>query len=199
MPNWPQHGDSLFASGLDWEAEAKLGESWHPLLAYAMGYKEAADTVVEAVIAKKCPPDSVGYAVCFLYRHFIELMLKGLINLGTMLEERREDYPRDHSIYALWTKCRPLLELAFPNGEKVDTDAVENCIREMATLDPSGEAFRYAEDKKGRPTLRQPVQLDLANMRDVMDRMSGFLGGSYDALDELVQLQADIDADNLSD
>jgi hypothetical protein len=195
VANWPQPGDSLFRSGPDWETEALLEGFGDWFLSYATGYKVAADGVVERVEAKEASPDIVGYAVCFLYRHYIELMLKGLINVGTMLESREPDYPKHHRIDDLWRQCRPLLEKASPEGERTDTDAVERCINELAQMDRSGEAFRFGEDRDGRPTLPKATQISLTNMRDVMNRIAGFLEGSYDWMYELLQCQGDMDAD----
>ncbi|MGH9789798.1 MAG: hypothetical protein ACRD5W_01190 [Candidatus Acidiferrales bacterium] len=191
---WPQPGDSLLAAGPDWENEALLNVFVDGFLHYALGYKEAADLVVQATEAGSASRDAAGLAVCFMYRQYLELMLKGLINLGRMLEHRTSGYPPHHRIADLWKECRELLEKAFPEGEKGDTDAVEECIKELAGLDPVGEAFRYAADKKRAPSLTHNVQLNLRNIRDVMARMNGYLTGSYDALDELVQAQADMDS-----
>lgn len=195
MSEWPRSGDSLFANGLDWESEALLGVSLDSFLSYALAYKEAADAVIGSVQAKSVSPDAVGYPICFLYRHYVELMLKGLIKLGTRLEGGIGEYPRIHQIDQLWKQCRPLLERAFPEGEKADTDAVERCIVELASLDPSGEVFRYGEDQGGKPTLPNGVQLNLVNMRDVISSIGGLLEGSYDGMSELLQYQADIDSE----
>lgn len=194
MSDWPKSGDSLFAGG-DWEAEALAGGSSDWVLAYATAYKEAADAVVEAVQAKNVPPDAVSYAVVFLYRHYVELMLKGLIILGAKLEQINVDYSEDgHKIDLLWTRCRAFLERTFPDGEKADTDAVEERIKELISKDPSGEAFRYGEDKRGKPYLPEAVQFNLTNMRGVINGMAGLLEGSYDGMSELLQCQADIDS-----
>jgi len=127
------------------------------------------------------------YPICFLYRHHIELMLKALIKLGGQLRYGRADYPKDHRIRQLWQACRPLLEHACPDGNRADTQIVENCISEFAALDPSGESFRYDEDRQGNPNFTKDFQLNLGNMRDVMNRLSGFLTGSYDYMSELLQ------------
>ena len=193
---WPQAGDSLIASGIDWETEALIDVSWDSFLTYAIGYKKAADSVVVAVEARETAADLAVYPVCFLYRHYIELMLKGLITLGNQLRDRTSDYPKHHRIRDLWNTCRPLVESACPEGDPADTQTVEKCILELASLDPSGEAFRYSEDKGGNPSLNKATQFSLANMRDVMNRLSGFLGGSYDYMHELLQYQADIDSES---
>jgi len=114
-------------------------------------------------------------------------MLKGLIVLGNEIERGNRDYPKTHKPPQLWEQCRAVLERAFPEGEKADTDAIEKCIKEFAALDPSGEAFRYGEDRQGRQFLPDDKKLNLRNMREVMSRMEGFLTGSYDAMDHLLQ------------
>jgi hypothetical protein len=194
---WPQAGDSLFASSGAWESQALLDAPWDWFMQYAMGYKDAADAVVAAVEARQASPDSVGYATCFLYRHYIELMLKGLINVGNQLRNRTAEYPKnDHRIRELWAQARSFLEEACPEGNPTDAETVEKCILEFASIDPSGEASRYGEDTKGNPTFKNATQLSLTNMRDVMNRLSGFLEGSYDYMHELLQYQADVDADS---
>ena len=197
MSGWPKIGDSFLAVGSESETDAQLCAHSDWFIAYAMNYKVAADSVVESVEAKRVSPDAVGYAVCFLYRHYIEVMLKGLIRIGNMLQSRSGDFPNDHHrIKDLWQACRPLLEEACPDGEKTDTDAVEKCLKELHKLDPSGVAFRFGEAKDGNSTLPHVLQLNLANMRDVMDRLAGFLEGSYDWMYELVQYQADVDSES---
>jgi hypothetical protein len=190
VADWPQPTDSLFTPGSDCQTDALLDGLGDWFLAYATGYKIAADAVVERVEAREASADTVGYAVCFLYRHYVELMLKGLINVGAMLDNKKPDYPKNHEIDALWRECRPLIERAYPEGEKADTDAVEQCINELASMDPSGQAFRFAEDKFGKRALPRVAQISLTNMRDVMNRMAGFLEGNYDWMYELLQHEA---------
>jgi len=192
---WPQKGDTLFASGLDWESEALLDVSWDSFLTYAVGYKEAGDSVIASVEARGIAADLAVYPACFLYRHYLELMLKGLIRIGNQLRDRTADYPKHHRIRELWETCRPLLEEACPDGDPADTITVEKCILEFAAIDPSGEAFRFGEHHDGNPSLKGRIQFSLANMRDVMNRLSGFLEGSYDYMDELLQFRAGTDSE----
>ena len=68
-------------------------------------------------------------------------------------------------------------------------------MKELASMDPSGEAFRFGEDKDARPRLPRVKQISLTNMGDVMNPIAGFFEGSYDWMYELLQYQADIDAE----
>jgi hypothetical protein len=185
---WPQSADSLLTTGSDWETLASIGGAdWDGFLLYAQSYKEAADIVVEQIESAGRRQDSIVYAIMFLYRHYIELMIKGLIRLGSMLEGSPPHYPKGHIISELWRQCEPMLKAAFPEGDKSAAKTVENCIMEMAQLDPSGEAWRFPEDKKERAIQHRISCLSLRNVRKVMDNMAGYLEGSYDGMDELLQ------------
>ncbi len=172
------------------------GSDPHGLLAYAESYKQAADAVVETIERTRQGADLMGYAVLFLYRHYVELMLKGLIRMGRRIERGSWDYPRnEHGINKLWQECRPMLERQFPEGDKSATDAVERCVKELCRIDPNGEVSRYPEHKDGRPTVQGDHYFPLRNVRQTMDKIDGFLGGSYDALDELLQHEADVQSE----
>jgi hypothetical protein len=73
---WPAPGDSLFAAAGEWKTLAALLK-YSDFLTYAGSYKDAADAVVETIELKRRGADSMVYAAMFLYRHYVELMLKG--------------------------------------------------------------------------------------------------------------------------
>jgi hypothetical protein len=195
---WPQKGDSLFASGIQWEKDALLVAPWDWFISYALSYKEAADASVRAVEAGTVSPDTIVFATVFLYRHYLEVMLKGLIRIGHQLRDQTSAYPNDeHRIHALWQECKPLLEYSCHDGNQADTTIVENLICEFGTMDPSGVASRYGEHQDGKPTIKDRRQFSLTNMREVMNGLSGFLEGSYDCIHDLLQYQLDADFDSL--
>src|SRR5205823_10051271 len=99
-----------------------------------------------------------------------------------------------HSIFGLWQQCRPLIEEAYEEGEKAETDAVESCLKELHGLDPTSESFRYGESK-GKPTLPHKPQINLIHLRNVMARLSGFLEANYAWMDHLRDFEADVDYD----
>jgi hypothetical protein len=200
MSDWPKHGHSLRNPGVDPRSEALLGVYADWIISYASSFKEAADVVVGAVESKSVSPDAVGYAVCNLYRNCIELMLKGLIRLDYQLEETPNDFPssgRDgHDLTKLWRTTRDLLERLFPEGDKSETGVVEKCVQEMVDIDGGvAQRSRWGEDSKGNDLWPQCVQLDLPNLRDVMNGVFGFLSGSYDVMDRYLQCQQDIDSE----
>ena len=194
MSIWPESGDSLLALGIDWRAEALLTDDPDWIVSYALSFKHAAEIVVSSVNFGSVPPDSVSYPILCLYKHYLELMLKGLICIGRGLLREGVDFPKTHSLKQLWNIFRPLIEDVCPEGDRAEINAVERCIFEM---DAIGEGCRYGRDKKGLPTLPEKLQISLSNVFQVMRRIAGFLEGSYDWMDELLQYQADMDAEAL--
>jgi hypothetical protein len=200
VSEWPKVGDSLFGPG-PWSSEGILGAfpSHEGLGYYAAAYKEAAEELVQAVLDQRAAADSAIYPILYLYRHYVELMLKEIIYLGEALEKKRTASGHEHhSVDKLWREVRQILERTFPEGQREGTDSVERVVLELAKIDPSGEAFRYPWKRKktgGGTTWPNSVQLNLENLRQVIRGVSALLDGSCDAMDEMLRTQADMDAD----
>lgn len=200
MNDWPQKGDSIRSSSGDerFHAQLDLG-NWG---FYPKAYLDAAKLVAEA-IASGANPDVIGYPLMYLYRHYLELMLKELINLGRALNSSsdRSSYPDRHELDVLWKDARPLIEkYGYREGEnKDDLEAVGLQVGEFASLDPDGETFRYpvTRFKKGRreKTMPSPLHLSLDQVAKMMERVDNFLTGAESAMDDLLKYQADVDSE----
>jgi hypothetical protein len=118
-------------------------------------------------------------------------MLKGLIQLGKALEGKQAKYPTHHKIRDLWNDCKPMIERALPDGDAAALQAMDDCIREMARMDPEAEAFRYPENKKGQATEHTVTFLGLRNVKNVMNKIAAFLDGSYDCMCEELQCRSE--------
>ena len=90
---WPGKGDKAFkdvpfsptGASPHWLSEISdlLGGDYQ--WAIVEGFKEAADRVVDSLAATKERMDVFFFPVVYLYRHTIELSLKGLVNDGIYL------------------------------------------------------------------------------------------------------------------
>lgn len=191
--SWPQAADCLFVSGVDSENNVWLkwrgDEKW---IAYAEGYKKAADILVERVTAREAEAeqDFLGYPIGFLYRHYLELILKSLIVTGSQALRKAHGNLLHHDIKRLWQEARPILEQVWPNGPKVDLDNVEQCMREFDAIDPHpAEAFRYPLATDGRENLPDLTHINLRNLREVMDRLAGLLDAAYYGMLEILSIR----------
>lgn len=177
---WPLPGDKLFKGDSDPSHNAVIrylqSDRWD---LYATAYKDAADALIDRVIETRQGMDSFVYPVAFLYRHYLELRLKELIinsrfvlTLGPLPSQERDV----HWLRKLWTECRNLLQMVWPDGSKEVLDAAEACILEFDLLDANSECFRYPEHKRGRtPTLAGLQDVSLRNLREVMGRLATLL------------------------
>ena len=189
--NWPRQGDRAFA--LD-------GSPADPLLvaafilpsagAYAVGFKDAADKVVEAAASEDRNPDLLFFPVAYLYRHSLELSLKHIVRMSarsgaiSLPESELDELLGGHNLYCLWRQTRAAIEAVWPDGDKSDTDAVEKIILEFHGLDKSGQAFRYPTDKSGRPHLSSaPKCVSLQNLKKAFDTVDRFLDAAYAGID----------------
>src|SRR4051812_21456846 len=114
MPPLPSKEDKLFGTAEDWWNNACLNYAWNGWHIYALGYKEAADTLVSHVNDRGRNQDTLVYPIVFLYRQYLELALKDLIREGRSLEDIAEPFPRSHRIDELWRVCKSLLQRIAP-------------------------------------------------------------------------------------
>lgn len=181
---WPRAGDILFQSANDWWCNACLNlrhaeNSWD---VYAIGYKEAADVLCERVFETGRHADLLIYPIAFLYRHYLELRIKDIIMAGRTLLEQTLDFQHVHRIDVLWYSCRKILEEVSPGSPRDDFDAVEDCIRQFAKVDPESMSFRYPVTKDGKATLPSLQHINIRNLQEVMARISSLLEGASDSI-----------------
>ncbi len=78
-----------------------------------------------------------------------------------------------------------MIKEVWPDSPDDDPQAVEHVIlHEFHKHDQTGQAFRYARDKSGKPHLRDgPERVDLDGLRSVVDAVSRFLDAACAAID----------------
>jgi len=163
--NWPRTGDRAFHASPDrGRIEAFIMPSDG---IYLVGFQRAGDMLVDAAKADDRNPDDLFFAIAFLYRHHLELMLKGLVRLGLRSGaiESCDDILNGHNIHKLWNRVARLICEAWPDAPDDDFRAAEQLILEFHKLDPDGQSFRYATDKNGLRHLENaPKRVDLENL-----------------------------------
>ena len=82
---WPTAKDQLFKEDSDWQCNAHLNLGGKDSGAYSAGYKNAADLLARRFLRNWRGNDILVYPMVFLYRQFIELRLKEIIELGQEL------------------------------------------------------------------------------------------------------------------
>jgi hypothetical protein len=185
--NWPKKGDRAFRPSVPSADRARLEAFVMPDEGmYLVGFKRAGDMIVAAAQADDQNPDDLFFPVAYLYRHHLELMLKDLVNLGIRLGSLCgcEYILGGHNLQELWNKAKQLIKEAWPDPPGEDFKAAEKMIGEFHKLDPTGQAFRFACDKRGNPHLKNaPQRIDLINLKSAVDSLSTFLDAAYAKID----------------
>ena len=167
----------------------------------AMSYKKAADLLVDGLPKALLIGAEQQYIACpimFLYRHFLEISLKGLMLdlqvLGKQVNPLICVDPLaldkglpDHRLMDSWLPVRKLLvELSpdeNPSGEESQKqytilNAIEARIKEFEKIDERSFSYRYPIDKKNNPSLGPlPRDQELRKVADVVETIEVYFGG----------------------
>jgi hypothetical protein len=181
IPNlpWPDENTKIFLAGEIRPGLAWLPQSpgqWH---AYAEGYREAAEWLYAKWREDQIKPDYLAYPMVYLYRHFVELMLKEILQSGSQagVVELGKNWKCDHNLKRLWDKVRSVLSPLFPGEPRRDLANAQRLIYELHERDESAQEFRYPISQEGKKHLANMERLDIDNFFDAMRRLASFLDG----------------------
>lgn len=179
---FPEIGDRLFTTKRDshYNAQITYGYSDDSLYKYVLGYKEAADRLVQSLIEDSRHIDLIIFPTVFLYRQYLELHLKQLLREGSHLLDRSFVLPKHHRLDTLWYECKSLLRQIDPSIKKQELDALETCIIEFSVIDPISMAFRYHVDTHDNPSLPSDLKyINICHLAQTMAKINSFLDAVY--------------------
>lgn len=185
--NWPKPGDVAFREAKPPILPLQLCAFVTPSNAtYTIGFRLAADALINKARQDNTPPDLLFIPVAYLYRHYLELMLKDLVRMGVkgnsiVVTDKRLT---QHDLERLWQSAREMIEAFWPASPSDDVNAVEQVIHEFHHFDPDGQALRYAHDKSGNANLSTvPAWIDLDSLQTTMKAVANFLEASETGID----------------
>jgi hypothetical protein len=194
-PPLPSEEDKLFDTGEDWWHNACLNYMHDGWPAYVIGYKNAADILVDYIKEKRRSQDTLVFPILFLYRQYLELFIKNLIQKGRHLQDICEPTPQGHNIHDLWRTFEKIMEGIAPGDSVEEIKQINRLISEFCAVDPKATAFRYPEDKKGNPSLPGMKHINIRNVNDVIEKISVILEGADALLSEYLSLRAETEND----
>ena len=182
----------------DLKKEEAVQDQW---VMMAMSYKKSADLLVDGLPKALLIGAEQQYIACpimFLYRHFLEISLKGLMvglqKLGKhvkpyiivdsqVLDKRLPG----HSLVQTWLSVKQLLiELSTDESKynakseepKTTYKAIEDRIREFDEIDKGSSSYRYSIDTQNNPALGPlPDARELHKVKEVVDGIEYYFGG----------------------
>lgn len=168
----------------DWQTLLTAGGFLGDALAYALGYREAADVLVEQIAAGHRYATLV-YPICYCYRHCLELLLK--IAIKELIRADTEDHERllktvdtTHDLQLLCQRYREGLALWDAQIEQDEWDAINWFHR----TDPHAQTFRYAVDRHGARSFPKEVTFDVTEVHQRAHTAIDLLCGTIDWIDD---------------
>ena len=158
---------------------------------YTIEYQEAVNLLIDNMV-KTRRRNFMVFPTIFLYRHYIELVLKEIILNNWAYLEISKPFPRSHDIYKLWEICRKAMQetdkLVDPQfAESQDYieqimqayNALEADLNKFAEIDPDSQRFRYPVDSQGNPIVVDDELLIelLRELPELVKRISYNLNG----------------------
>ena len=185
--------DQLFVPGEDYWMNAWLDRYPDLTELYIVGYKEAGDTLVNSVANRGGSADSLIFPIVFLYRHYIELRLKSLLQEGHLLLAREYKPNPEHKLSKLWRKVRRILIEIWPDENENDLEEFDSLVAQFEQVDPRSTTFRYPKDLDGNNSVKiQSPIINLKNIKDVIGSMAIILEGSAAGISEYQGHQNDM-------
>lgn len=170
---------------------------------WARGYQEAAGRLTESLLAEPGISDNEAYPVVFLYRHALELYLKGAVLKANRLAglmgqaELCERLKFDHRLVPLYEATKRLLEASFPDDPHLrkSMEKLGHIVRDLDAVDPGSFNFRYPVNKANERPAEGPAVLGLEVLRTQMTEVLEVLDNVDTALGVEVGVATDVLAD----
>lgn len=158
---------------------------------YSQGFLLAADRLVDSLSGVPIE-DSLIYPIFHLYRHHLELELKGLTRFCLFrvrdgepeaIQEGLDNLSNEHGLKKLWNGLRDLYPKCV-GDMPTNAQAFEILISELDRWDLNSQASRYPWGKKGQQTFLGLRAIDLRILGSAVHKMSNFLGCVYECAAE---------------
>jgi len=187
----PYSYNSLFRPGPNFSLNACVGTNGGPydFGSYAEGFFEAGFQIVDAIKRGEWTIDILVYPAVFDFRHGIELYIKHMTILANRLLATGQKMELGHGILKNWAALTHLFaDLENPHFDTLEIDIVRDILTDFVEIDATGQVFRYPEDNKGQPHLRQisviNVEVLTDGMRVVFDLFQSWDSGLNVLLEE---------------
>jgi len=161
---WPHLSDEPFGEAPEYTENVQIDAL--PIYggvgsAYVQGYKDAADKLVETVVATETNRDIFLMPIVYLYRHYLELQLKMMLREArdagvSAVSGKTDEWIKNragHDLHVLWNSVRQIIEELSPDELSGDISNVERIIQRFHDLDDTGQRFRYAGKLTHTPRL----------------------------------------------
>jgi hypothetical protein len=159
-------------------------QSWRDM---GNSYFMACRPLIAALATGELNEDVEGTAAIYLFRHYLELILKRIVLAGRLLLSENENATKDevekvakiHDLGKIWEWVLVDAKPKLKEWGNYDIASVEQCVKEFDRADKKGFAFRY--DHQGGELCR----FDFEALDQQMDHFRQVLEGIWTCLYEM--------------
>lgn len=191
---WPKQYKKLFIDEGDCYEFSHIawGNLEVQISGYRMGYKAAADNLIEDALSSKdiLKLDTFVFPVIFLYRQYIELTLKDLIITLADLnrEEKIEKLKKyNHNLDILWKDFVKVTLDITGEADDAALNTVGKYIQEFHSIDKGSFSFRYPFTKELALIFGSEKRINLKHLKERMGEIEMFFNGAGDYMYDLRQ------------
>lgn len=188
---WPGPNDALFVKNLVDQPTLGAGPGGPGWFEYIESYRDAARALVDIAVAddyERMPmPHLAAIPVLFLYRHYLELVMKDMLLQGARHQDQAlapDDLAKryGHDLLRLWQACQEMVDSIWPGANDrrhEELGALTRQIEELATVDPGSFAARYPTARDGATSLPADKfqSYDLSVFADGVERIGDIIRG----------------------
>ncbi|MBU3891080.1 hypothetical protein [Methylosinus sp. KRF6] len=191
---WPKKGDLPFRKAMTVEAAGNLAADGPSRTVFIMeGFMQAGKAIADLILDKRASRFEMVYPMLFCYRHAVETGLKWLIiQYGPHVGVTPPDLNDTHNLLELWRHFAKINKACGAEMHDEELLAVGKIIKQFHDWDRHGVAFRYATNKRGTVISLLHSDVDIENLKDVMNGVSNFLNGSDGWLASVVNAQRSV-------
>jgi hypothetical protein len=164
--------EALFTAGPNWIHNALIHHNYddnkNKWEAYVIGYRVAADSLADKVINEVNNRDTLIFPIVFLYRQYLELRFKEIIENGGTLLDAEHHLSKSHDLIVLWSKTKNIIQRIWPATMFDFFESTDNIINEFNEVDQRSDGFRYPINKNGEHTLKALRIINLKAFRDML-------------------------------
>jgi len=186
--------ESLFAKSEKVQFNACVGDNGGPyhFLQYSIGYYEAANKIVESLFLQNHHIDLQIYPILYLYRQYLELMLKHLAITSSVIFKKGGRIKLDHDLNKIWTIlkgniCGHDLKIC-----EDDISIVHGVVTDISIIDPKGEVFRYPFNKELKANNIKIGIINIEIIHKLFQKVNSILSEIDTRLDAIKEVEYDI-------
>lgn len=163
--------------------------------ARVVGFRRGAELLYSAI--RLAPghdaQDLAFFPLAAIWRHHIELGLKSALGEARVLWGGAAQTPVTHDLLTLWGDLRKLLEMNAAEETRAGRHHVTEALKQLNSMDPDSQSFRYAQGTDGRPTLADVEHVDLASFQRAAVEVSNYLDALRALCDHLLDMKRDLE------